>query len=67
MTHKFTYDKAAVVTTKTKWLPIDSNTPLGSKMILIDRSQGIAHLRIHLKDDGFTHWHPLPTFEETQQ
>jgi hypothetical protein len=60
--HKLTHDHAAVVAPAIKWLPIDANTPIGSKMMLIDQAQGVAYLRIHLKGDGFTHWHPLPTF-----
>lgn len=62
MNHKLTNDGAAVVAPSINWLPIDNKTPTGSKMLLIDRRQGIAYLRIHLQGDGFTHWYPLPTF-----
>lgn len=67
MTHKFTYDKAAIVNTKTKWLPINEHTPIGVRMQLIEKAQGVAYTRTHHKGDGFTHWQSLPTFEETQQ
>jgi hypothetical protein len=60
--HKPTHDNAAIVAPKIKWMPITKDTPLGSKMLLIDDKQGSAMVRIHLKSDGFTHWHPLPTF-----
>jgi hypothetical protein len=64
MTHKLTHDKAAVVAPTIKWLPIDENTPIGAKMMLIDSDQGVAYLRSHYHDDGFNYWHPLPTFNK---
>jgi hypothetical protein len=62
MIHKITTDRAAVVTPAIKWLPIDQDTPIGSKMLLIDKAQGVAYLRVHLKGDGFTHWYGLPVW-----
>ena len=62
-THKPTHDNAAIVAPSLKWIPITKDTPLGSKMLLIEKTQGVAYARTHLKGDGFTHWHPLPTFE----
>jgi hypothetical protein len=62
MTYKMTHDKVAVVDPQIKWKPISTHTPVGSKMLLIDKEQGIAYLRTHQKGDGFTHYHPLPTF-----
>ncbi len=49
---KHNSEKTAVITAGVKWMPIDHTTPVGSRMLLIDDKQG----------DGFTHWHPLPTF-----
>jgi len=62
MTHKLTYDKSAVVAPQTKWIPIDDETPIGSKMLLIEKAQGIAYLRTHFRGDGFTHWCGLPVW-----
>jgi hypothetical protein len=62
MTHKLTHDNAAVVAPAIKWLPIDEHTPIGSKMLLIEKAQGVAYLRAHFKGDGFDYFHPLPTF-----
>jgi hypothetical protein len=62
MTHKLTHDNAAVVAPAIKWMPIDEHTPIGSKMLLIEKAQGIAYLRVHHKGDGFTHWHALPVW-----
>lgn len=62
MTHKLTADGAAAVTPDIKWLPIDDFTPVGARMLLIERAQGVAYVRSHQRDDGFDHWHPLPTF-----
>ena len=64
MTHKLTADGAAAVTPNVKWLPIDEHTPIGARMQLIERAQGVAYTRAHYTGDGFTHWFPLPTFAE---
>ena len=64
MTHKLTADGAAAVTPNVKWLPIDEYTPVGARMQLIEKAQGVAYTRTHYKGDGFTHWFPLPTFSE---
>lgn len=64
MTHKLTADGAAAVTPNIKWLRIDKDTPIGVRMQLIEKAQGVAYTRTHFTDDGFDHWFPLPTFEE---
>lgn len=62
MTYKMTHDNVAVVTPAVKWIPISYTTPTSGRMLLIDKAQGIAYIRQREKDDGFTHWSPLPTF-----
>lgn len=64
MTHKLTSDGAAVVAPDIKWLKIDANTPMGARMLLIEKAQGVAYIRSRMKGDGFDHWFPLPTFEK---
>lgn len=66
MNYKPTADGAAIVAPNVKWLKIDANTPIGSRMQLIERAQGVAYTRIHLRGDGFTHWFPVPTFDENE-
>ena len=66
MTHKLTADGAAAVAPNVKWLRIDANTPIGARMQLIEKPQGVAYTRAHYKGDGFTHWFPLPTFDEDE-
>ena len=66
MTHKLTHDKAAVVAPNVKWLKIDEHTPVGARMQLIEKAQGVAYTRIRHKGDGFTHWFPIPTFDEEE-
>lgn len=39
-----------------------SGLPRGSKLLCINRKQGIALLSDWRDDFGFTHWHPLPRF-----
>ena len=43
MTIKLTSDGAAVVDTLNKWIKINSDSPRGSKLQLIDRKSGVAH------------------------
>lgn len=66
MTHKLTADGAAVVTPNVKWLKIDEHTPVNARMMLIEKAQGVAYTRVRYIGDGFDHWFPLPTFEETE-
>ena len=67
MTHKLSSDGAAVVAPDVKWLRIDNRTPIGCRMQLIDRSQGVAYTRVHQRCDGFTHWFPVPTFDKDEE
>ncbi len=62
MTHKLTANGAAVVAPAIHWLPIDKDTPIGARMLLIQKSQGVAYVRSRQAYDGFDHWFPLPTF-----
>lgn len=67
MTHKLNSDKTAAIAPNVKWLLIDEHTPIGVRMHLIDRAQNIALTRIRRKDDAFTHWFPIATFEYTKK
>lgn len=63
MTHKLSSDGAAVVAPEFHWIPIDSKTPRGVKMMLISEAAGVAQIGLHLASGThFTHWHPLPVF-----
>lgn len=62
---KHTNDKAAAVDTSYPWLPIDKDTPRGTKLQLIRKPAGVAQYgKLGSNDDWFTHWAPLPTFKE---
>ncbi len=67
MTHKLTADGAACVAPDVKWLRIDERTPIGSRMQLVDKKQNISFTRVHYKGDGFTHWFPVPTYDEDEE
>ena len=67
MTHKLNSDKTAAVAPDVKWLRIDERTPIGVRMQLVDRAQNIAFTRVHHKGDGFTHWFPVPTYDENDK
>ena len=67
MKHKLNGDGTAAITPDVKWMLIDENTPIGCRMQLIERAQGVAYTRVHHKGDGFTHWFPLPTFSKDEK
>lgn len=51
-----------VVSSNQAWKLIDESSPQGVKVLLIDRKAGVATLG-HI-DEQFTHWAPLPRFED---
>lgn len=58
-------DRAAAVDRGYKWLPIDADTPRGVKLQLINRVAGVAQYgRLGTVETFYTHWAPLPTFED---
>ena len=64
MTHKLNTDKTALVATDYYWLPIDANTPLGVKLLLINQGAGVATLGQYFKTGHFTHYAALPKFKK---
>ena len=65
MTHKLNSDRTAAVSLDAEWLPIDSSTPRGVKLLLISVKYGIAQISMYYPADSyFTHWHPLPKFKK---
>lgn len=65
MTIKTTNDGKAAVNTELFWIPIaEVEPPLGTKLLLINRRQGIALMGYYKQDSGFTHWQGLPRFYE---
>ncbi len=60
--------KTAVVDSSLRYRPIDSNTPRGMKMILIRKDAGVAQIgTLWHNDTFFTHWFPLPRFDNGSQ
>jgi hypothetical protein len=60
---KLTTDKAAVVDTKAKWIPVSVMLPpRGAKVLVIEERFGVARLDNWHPESGVTHWFPLPTF-----
>lgn len=65
MTTQLSTDRTTAVDRSYKWLPIDSNTPRGVKLQLINKTAGVAQYgRLGTAETFFTHWAPLPTFED---
>lgn len=60
--------RTAAVNQSVPWLPIDSNTPMGVKLLLINRYYGTAMIgslnRANLKD--FTHFQGLPKWVDQE-
>lgn len=47
------------------WIPIDSSTPRGCKLQLINKQAGVAMYGVlSYSDNFFSHWCPLPKFKE---
>jgi hypothetical protein len=60
---KLTTDKAAVVDTKAKWIPISVMLPpRGAKVLVIEKKFGVARLDNWHPESGASHWFPLPTW-----
>lgn len=61
---KLTSDGKALVDTTTKYIPIDPAHPPRGKCILINRHQGVAVIGEYRKEFGWSHYFPLPTFDD---
>lgn len=68
MAIKTTTDKAAVVDTEYHWLDAKDFPPLLSKKILcINKHHGTATIGYWASAFNFTHWAPLPTFNDAEE
>jgi hypothetical protein len=65
--YKLTNDGAAAVAPEVNWRKIDATTPLGTKMLLVSKPNGIATVSIRRSQDGWTHWFPIPTFDKAEE
>jgi hypothetical protein len=64
---EFNSNRSVAINRDTKWIPIDANTPRGSKLQLISKAAGVAHYgTLGSSDDFYTHWFPLPTFNKDE-
>ena len=65
MTHKISSDGAAVVSPVFHWMPINTSTPRGVSMLLINKASGVLQKGQYNPDDSFfDHWAPNPTFKK---
>ena len=65
---KLNTDKSAAVNQALTWISIDEVTPpVGAKLLLINRTNGVAVLGTHHSKHQWTHWQGLPKFEEEHQ
>lgn len=64
MTFKINKTREVAVSLEVHWKPVDVDTPNGVKMLVINRHLGVAQISIFRREDGWTHWHPLPRFKD---
>lgn len=65
---KLNTDKSAAVNQHLVWLSIDDHPPpVGAKLLLINRANGVAVLGIYQAKHQWTHWQGLPNFAEEQK
>lgn len=65
---KLNTDKSAAVNQQLVWLSIDDcPPPVGAKLLLINRANGVAVLGIYQAKHQWTHWQGLPKFAEEQK
>ena len=62
---KLNTDKSAAVNQSLTWISIDEvPPPAGAKLLLINRSNGVAVLGTYHAQHQWTHWQGLPKFTE---
>lgn len=62
---KLNTDKSAAVNQSLTWLSIDDHPPpVGAKLLLINRANGVAVLGTYQAKHQWTHWQGLPKFKE---
>lgn len=60
-THTVNSTKTVAVSVVQEWLPIDKDTPRGTKMLVIRKGAGSASIsEVHTNEGFWTHWAPLP-------
>lgn len=65
MNIKLNTDKSAAVNQQLVWMSIDEvPPPVGAKLLLINRANGVAVLGVYQAKHQWTHWQGLPKFEE---
>ena len=65
MTIKLNTDRSAAVNQQLVWLSIDKvPPPVGAKLLLINRANGVAVLGVYQAKHQWTHWQGLPKFKE---
>ena len=65
---KLNTDKSAAVNQQLVWISIDEvPPPVGAKLLLINRANGVAVLGVYQAKHQWTHWQGLPKFEEEHQ
>lgn len=59
-------DKTVAIDRNYHWQPIDDNTPRGVKLQVINIHAGVATYSVVLTNNvHWTHWAPLPTFDDS--
>jgi hypothetical protein len=56
--------RTAAVNQSLPWLPINQHTPVGVKLLLINRRLGVATIGNYQRGNDWTHWQGMPKFME---
>lgn len=64
-TFKVSSDGSTLVTDTLHWSPIDEDTPVGIKMLLINKNHGVAVVSNFTRNSHFTHYAALPKFRKS--
>jgi hypothetical protein len=66
MNIKLNADRTAAVTQDHFWIPIDKcPPPIGAKVLLINKWNGVAVISTYFEKFQWTHWQGLPKFTES--
>lgn len=65
--YRLNRDQSVVVSTDYYYTPITEGTPpIGAKVIVADKEQGIGYIRAWSNLAGWTHWAPMPKFRSEE-
>lgn len=60
--------EAALVSKENYWRPIDKDTPIGVKLLVINKPSGVLTSTVlGSREPFFTHYYPVPSFNPNER